>query len=103
MITYKCSHGHIFDEDEMVREPYKEGEGTRYRYVCPACGTDDFEEAHVCSWCGFLFREDELEYNVCEKCREELIEEVKEKLREYQGDAREFLYHYFDEGEGAFA
>ena len=34
---YECRHSHLFDEP--VREMTDEGP----RYVCPACGTDDFE------------------------------------------------------------
>lgn len=103
MTIYKCRRGHVFDEGEMVRDTYPEGEGTRYRYLCPDCGTEDFEEAYTCSRCRFFFREDELEYHLCEKCRDELYDEVVENLSKYQGDEREYLRHRFDEREGAFA
>ena len=69
MILFKCVHGHVFSEDEMVREEYPEGEAVRHRYLCPDCGTEDFEQAHACSRCGFLFREDEMNFDLCEKYR----------------------------------
>lgn len=103
MILFKCVHGHVFSEDEMVREEYPEGEAVRHRYLCPDCGTEDFEQAHACSRCGLLFREDELDFDLCEKCREELDDEVKEFSRRYKGKEREYLFHRFDESEGVFA
>ena len=75
MITYKCEHGHVFFENEMVQVRVMEGEYLRERYVCPDCGTEDFEEARPCSECGDYFTETELEDNLCEKCRDAVNDE----------------------------
>lgn len=103
MITYKCRRGHVFDEGEMVRDTYPEGEGMRYRYLCPDCGTEDFEEAHVCEECGYWFREDELEDRLCEKCRDLIDDEVREFSRRFTGARREYAYNKYDaNGKGVF-
>jgi len=103
MTTYKCFHGHIFDENEMVRIRVPEGEYTRDRFICPVCGTDDFDEAHVCEGCGEWFTADELDFGLCETCREEVDDEVDAFQRTITGARREYARSRFDEGEGVFA
>lgn len=103
MTTYKCVHGHVFDENEMVRIRVPEGEYTRDRFICPTCGTDEFDEAHVCEGCGEWFTADELEDDFCEKCREEMDKEAVAFSRQYQGKRREYMRRRWDEGEGMFA
>lgn len=62
-MLYECRHSHLFDEP--VREMTDEGP----RYVCPACGTDDFEPVERCDICGLLVPAYELnEQNECEAC-----------------------------------
>ena len=103
MITYKCEHGHLFFENEMVQVRVMEGEYLRERYVCPDCGTEDFEEARPCSECGDYFTETELEDNLCEKCRDAVNDEVRAFSRTFKGDRREYARHNWDEREGVFA
>ena len=53
MITYKCEHGHVFFENEMVQVRVMEGEYLRERYVCPDCGT---ESPRIISETSFVLR-----------------------------------------------
>ena len=91
MTTYKCVHGHVFDENEMVRIRVPEGEYTRDRFICPVCGTDEFERAHICGLCGEWFAADELDFGLCEKCREETYDELTAHLRSLTYNQREYL------------
>ena len=91
MIIYKCEHGHIFDENEMVRIRVPEGEYTRDRFICPVCGTDDFDEAHVCERCGEWFTADELEFELCETCREDTYDVLIACLAPFSDNQLEYL------------
>lgn len=91
MITYKCEHGHVFFENEMVRDRVMEGEYPRDRYICPDCGTEEFEEAHVCEGCGEWCKEDELYLRLCKKCREEDDKGLDAYLRTLTGPHREYI------------
>jgi len=103
MITYKCIHGHVFDESEMVRERVMEGEYPRDRFICPDCGTTDFEEAVPCEECGKWFRASELQFHLCERCREEIDDEIRAFSRTFKGARREYARCNWDESEGVFA
>lgn len=102
MITYKCEHGHVFFENEMVQIRVMEGEYLRERYVCPDCGTEDFEEARPCFRCGDYFTEDELEYELCKECREAVDDIVDACRRSLTEPERAYAHHQYDEREGVF-
>ena len=91
MTTYKCVHGHVFDENEMVRIRVPEGEYTRDRFICPTCGTDEFDEAHVCEGCGEWFTADELDFGLCEKCCEDTYDGFAAYLRSLTKPQREYM------------
>lgn len=45
----------------------------QYYYVCPNCGSADFDETEICAKCGETFAKDEMDYNidgdlVCKDC-----------------------------------
>lgn len=61
MRTYICLHcGHHFSCDEIVAKYYDRATGTYDREECPACGSEDFEEAGHCLKCGDYFPVDDL-------------------------------------------
>lgn len=63
-IFYACEAG-------RVKEPHDEIPGGFYEtfYICPVCGSQDYEEAAYCDHCGGAFLEDKLiGGHYCEEC-----------------------------------
>lgn len=95
----KCNEcGAIFDQPDRVRERLDDEYGYEDYYVCPGCGSTDFEETVKCLNCG-----EESEQQICDQCVEMLSDD--ETVLKYSSDRREnielgslFLYN-FTQGE----
>ena len=78
-IFYDCEAVHAVD---ITSTPV--GTIRTERSVCPACGSDDLEEAAHCRICGGTFREDELISGICKDCLR--AQATEDNLREYLND-----------------
>lgn len=70
--------GHTFEEpvNEQNRSVSVESEYAE----CPRCGSDDFDEAFVCTGCGKWFADTDLYYGLCKSC---LADKAKEYAAEF--------------------
>ena len=67
---------HAWLDDKPVREECYP--------ICPECGSENFEEADYCEYCGDVVRKTELIGGcVCEKCLEEIFHGRSDLVRAY--------------------
>ena len=71
-IFYACEAG-------RVKEPHDEIPGGFYEtfYICPCCGSSDYEDASYCDCCGGAFLEEKLYGgHYCKECITEYLTKV---------------------------
>lgn len=67
MKDYICKNCYsVFSEENLPLDKYENIE-----YECPYCECKEIVEAHTCDVCGDYYALDDLEYYICEDCREE--------------------------------